>query len=121
MAAREDQDPEWWERIIDGADPAAELGPDEDDPESFPEVYTPPPPPPFPTLSPVTVLGVAAALGGLALVLWPSWLAGTLSVSTGLVMLIGLAGVLGGVWTLMGRLRPGDEDDPEPPDEGAVV
>jgi hypothetical protein len=43
-----------------------------------------------------------------------------LPVASTMSMLIGLAGILGGAFSLIMRLRPGGDDD-EPYDDGAVV
>lgn len=125
-----DGEPEWWERAIDGTDPAEGLdkperdedsdsGPDFDD---LPETFIPPEPPPLPMLAPATVLGTLGILSGLFFVLQPEWLANALAIDPVIVMLLGVGTLLSGAFALLNRLRdPDDDEAPPPPDNGAVV
>lgn len=86
-------------------------------PEDPDERYTPPPPPPLPRMSKYAVIGVLAIMAGFALFLFPS----LLPIDRGLVTVIGFSGILAGFITLIWRLRPGNEEDDDDPDDGAVV
>lgn len=88
-------------------------------PEESTERFVPPTPPPLPRLSRQTVLGTAAIVVGLALLLgWPDILPLARSTS----MLLGFAVVLAGAVALIMRLRPGtDPEEESQPDDGAQV
>jgi hypothetical protein len=110
--ARPDPDPE--PSLLDGLDTFGSSLPDE-----LEEGYDPPAPPPLPRPSTPTVLGVAGIVLGLLVFLKPSLLP-VLAEST--VMLLGFTAVVAGFGTLVWRLRPGDDDDPDSdPDDGARV
>jgi hypothetical protein len=79
------------------------------------EDYQPPAPPPLPRIAGITIVAVLAVLVGIAVVIYPSLL--PLS-TTGAAMLGGACIVAGGI-ALIARLRSGD--DPDDPDDGAVV
>jgi hypothetical protein len=99
--------------LIDGLDMLGAGLPDEDE-----EGYTPPPPPPVPRPSAATVVAVLGIISGFIVFLNPQ----VLPVSDTINMMIGFAAILGGVITLIWRLRSGDEDDDHwDPDDGAVV
>lgn len=95
--------------LLDGLDSFGADLPDDPD-----ERYTPPPPPPLPEVSKYAVVAVLAIIVGFALFLFPA----LLPIDRGPAIMIGFAGILGGFVTLIWRLRPGDDDDP---DDGAVV
>jgi hypothetical protein len=87
----------------------------EEDPDD--EHFVPPPPPPLPRTETPTRLAVAAVVGGVMLAL-----------AAGMGLLQGMAGVLGvglfvgGVATLIARMRNDDDDeDDDDPQRGAVV
>ncbi|MFF7988609.1 hypothetical protein ACFZDG_02305 [Kitasatospora xanthocidica] len=80
--------------------------------------YIPPEPPPLPAADVTAKFAWLAVLGGPALLLvdavvwreisgWPAW--------------VGITAFLGGFVTLVARMRDRDEDEPEDPDNGAVV
>jgi hypothetical protein len=96
--------------LLDGLDT---FGADLEDDE---EGYTPPPPPPLPRLAPATIAAVAAILAGVLLLFDP----GLLPIQSTAAMALGLVGILAGFFTLIWRLRSGDDDDWDP-DDGAVV
>lgn len=98
--------------LLDGLDAFGAALPDDDD-----EGYTPPPPPPLPRFSPYTVLAVCGIAVGLVVLIWPT----LLPVSGDTALVLGFAGIISGFATLVWRLRPGDEDDNDRPDDGAVV
>jgi hypothetical protein len=97
--------------LLDGLDTfGADLDGDDE------EGYTPPLPPPLPRLAPATIVAVAAILAGVLLLFDP----GLLPIQSTAAMALGLAGILAGFFTLIWRLRSGDDDDWDP-DDGAVV
>ncbi|MFE6053863.1 hypothetical protein ACFQ6N_24190 [Kitasatospora sp. NPDC056446] len=80
--------------------------------------FVPPEPPPLPEADVTAKFAWLAVLGGPALLLidavvwreisgWPAW--------------VGVTAFLGGFVTLVARMRDRDEDEPEDPDNGAVV
>jgi hypothetical protein len=81
------------------------------------EGYTPPPPPPVPRPSAQVVLALLGIAGGLLLFFKPE----LLPIDADVALLVGFGTLLTGVITLIWRLRPGDEEDDEPDDDGAVV
>jgi hypothetical protein len=82
------------------------------------EGYTPPPPPPVPRPSAAAIGGILGIISGFIVFLNPQ----LLPVSDTAAMMIGFAAILGGVITLIWRLRSGDDDDDHwDPDDGAVV
>jgi hypothetical protein len=91
------------------------------DPFGFPDVaeederYVPPPPPPLPHISKYAVAGTLGVILGFVLFLFP-WL---IPIDSFVVMLFGVAAIIGGAVTLVLRLRTGDDDDEF--DDGAVV
>ena len=60
------------------------------------------------------VLGIVAGL-------WLFFDPGLLPIGDQASMLLGLIGIIGGAAALIMRLRPGGPDDPDLPDDGAVV
>jgi hypothetical protein len=98
--------------ILDGLDTFGDGLPDEDD-----EPFVPPPPPPLPRLSAQAIFGVLAIIGGL----WLFFDTDLLPIGDQASMLLGLLGIIGGAVALIMRLRPGGPDDPDLPDDGAVV
>jgi hypothetical protein len=86
-------------------------------PDDAPEHFVPPTPPPFPRIPFAAIMAMLAIVLGFVLFFDRD----ILPVSGPVTMLIGLAGVLGGVAALIMRLRPGGDDDAPPPDDGAVV
>jgi hypothetical protein len=104
--------PEHGPSLLDGLDTfGADLAEDED------ESFVPPEPPPVPRPSLPTVLGVVGVVAGLTIFLKPNLL-GFLHES--LAMFLGFAAVVSGFGTLIWRLRPGDDDEPDT-DDGARV
>jgi hypothetical protein len=85
--------------------------PDED------EGYTPPPPPPVPRPPAPVILALLGIAGGLVLFFRPT----LLPIDNDVTLLFGFLALLAGVITLIWRLRPGDEDDEDSGDDGAVV
>lgn len=81
------------------------------------EGYTPPPPPPVPRPPAQVVLALLAIIGGLALFFEP----GILQMDADVGLLVGFGLLLAGVITLIWRLRPGDDEDEDSGDNGAVV
>ncbi|NJC69719.1 DUF308 domain-containing protein [Planosporangium thailandense] len=80
------------------------------------EGYTPPPPPPVPRPPAQVVLALVGIVGGLLLFFKPE----LLPIDADVAQLLGFGALLGGVITLIWRLRPGDEEDDDS-DDGAVV
>ncbi|MEV0644360.1 hypothetical protein AB0I28_03765 [Phytomonospora sp. NPDC050363] len=79
--------------------------------------YEPPPPPPVPKPSRPAVFGLVLIAVGVVLFVQPT----LLGLGSDVGILLGAATVLAGVGVLIWRLRPGDEEDPYDPDDGAVV
>jgi hypothetical protein len=98
--------------LLDGLDTFGADLPDDDE-----EGYDPPPAPPVPRPSAPTALAVAGIVLGLILFLKPT----LLPVAESLAMLTGFTAVVGGFATLVWRLRPGDDEDEDDPDQGAKV
>jgi hypothetical protein len=80
------------------------------------EGYTPPPPPPLPRISKYTIAAVLGVVAGFVLLLFPQVLPIDRTVAT----VFGFLAILAGFVTLISRLRPGDDDEPDP-DDGARV
>jgi hypothetical protein len=76
--------------------------------------YVPPPPPPLPRLSGATILGLLLIVAALVVL----GLGATLGLGGGLPLVLGLAGLIGGVAVLLTRVRDfrRDEDD-----DGAAI
>jgi hypothetical protein len=98
--------------LLDGLD---RLGAGLDDDEE--EGYTPPQAPPIPRPSMPSVLAVIGIIGGLLVFLQPT----LMPMSERTAMLLGFAAVVSGFATLVWRLRPGDDEDDNGPDNGARV
>lgn len=81
------------------------------------EGYTPPPPPPVPRPPIPVVLALLGIAGGLVLFFRPT----LLPIDSDVTLLLGFITLLAGVITLIWRLRPGDDEDEESGDDGAVV
>ena len=79
------------------------------------EHYEPPPPPPVPVPAPASLYAILVVLGGVLLVFAPGLL--RLSADVGLVL--GVAGIAGGVALLVMRMRERSLEDDG--DDGAVV
>lgn len=99
--------------LLDALDTFGAGLPDADEDEG----YTPPPPPPVPKPPLPAVLALLGIVGGLILFFKPD----LLPIDEDVSRLVGFGLLLAGVTTLIWRLRPGDEDDDEPGDDGAVV
>lgn len=97
--------------LLDGLDSFGAELPDDDEP------FVPPPPPPLPRISFQAIVGVLAIIGGL----WLFFDTDLLPIGDQAGMLLGLVGIIGGAAALIMRLRPGGPDDPDLPDDGAVV
>lgn len=97
--------------LLDGLDTFGSDLPDDGEP------FVPPPPPPLPRISVQAILGVLAIVAGLWLFFDPT----LLPLGDQASMLLGLVGIIGGAAALIMRLRPGGPDDPDLPDDGAVV
>ena len=97
--------------LLDGLDSFGAELPDDDEP------FVPPPPPPLPRISLQAIVGVIGIVVGLFLFFDP----GLLPLGDQASMLLGLIGIIGGAAALIMRLRPGGPDDPDLPDDGAVV
>jgi hypothetical protein len=81
------------------------------------EGYTPPPPPPVPRPPAPVVLALTGIVAGLVLFFQP----GLLPIDNDVTLLLGFGMLLAGVVTLIWRLRPGDDEDEDAGDDGAVV
>jgi hypothetical protein len=99
--------------LLDGLDTFGADLPDDDN-----ETFTPPVPPPVPRPSMPTALAVLGIIGGLAVFLQPELLS---FLSPSLSMFLGFTAIVTGFGTLVWRLRPGDDEDDEDPDQGAKV
>jgi len=97
--------------LLDGLETFGADLPDPDD-----EGYTPPAPPPLPRPSMPAALGIAGIVGGLIIFLRPN----LLPMGQGIALLAGFAAIVAGFVTLIGRLRPGDDEEDDP-DDGARV
>ncbi|GLZ79015.1 hypothetical protein Afil01_38220 [Actinorhabdospora filicis] len=89
-------------------------------PEEAAETYEPPPPPPVPKPSRPAIIGLLLIVVGVVVFVRPSLL-DVLGFGYEAAILLGAGVVLSGVAVLIWRLRPGDEDDPYDPEDGAVV
>lgn len=78
------------------------------------EHYEPPPPPPIPAPAPASLYAVLLVAAGILLIGAP----GILNLSADLGLVLGVAGVAGGVAMLVSRMRDRSDDDG---DDGAVV
>jgi hypothetical protein len=99
--------------LLDGLDTFGADLPDDDS-----ETFTPPVPPPVPRPSMPTALAVLGIVGGLAVFLQPELLS---FLSPSLSLFLGFTAIVTGFGTLVWRLRPGDDEDEEDPDQGAKV
>lgn len=100
--------------LLDGLDTfGRDLPDDEDDDED----YHPPAPPPLPRFAGITVIGMLGIIVGIAVIIYPA----LLPVSTGFAEILGATCLVAGGIALIARLRSGDEDDYDDPDNGAVV
>jgi hypothetical protein len=86
-------------------------------PDDAPEEFVPPPPPPLPRIPFAAIVAVLSIVFGFVLFFDTRLLPFREQVS----MLFALICILGGATALVMRLRPGDDDDDLPPDDGAVV
>jgi hypothetical protein len=77
------------------------------------EHYEPPPPPPLPAPAPASLYAVLLVVAGVVLVAAP----GVLRLSTDMGLILGVAGIAGGVAMLVSRMRDRSDDG----DDGAVV
>jgi hypothetical protein len=104
--------------LLDALDTFGAGLPDAEDAEDTEdEGYTPPPPPPVPRPPVPVVLAFLGIAAGLVLFFRP----GLLPIDNDLALLLGFCALLAGVITLIWRLRPGDEEDDDSGDDGAVV
>jgi hypothetical protein len=99
--------------LLDGLDTFGADLPDDEN-----ERFTPPVPPPVPRPSTPTVAAVIGIVAGLAFFINPALVS---FMDESLVMFIGFASIVTGFGTLVWRLRPGDDDDDNDPDNGARV
>jgi len=99
--------------LLDGLDTFGADLPEDDN-----ETFTPPVPPPVPRPSLPTALAVLGIVGGLAVFLQPELLS---FLGSSLSMFLGFTAIVTGFGTLVWRLRPGDDEDDEDPDQGAKV
>jgi hypothetical protein len=97
--------------LLDGLDTFGADLPDDEEP------FVPPPPPPLPRISAQAIVGVIAIIAGLVVFFKPD----VLPLGDQAGMVLGLLGIIGGAALLIMRLRPGGPDDPDLPDDGAVV
>jgi hypothetical protein len=97
--------------LLDGLDTFGADMADDDEP------FVPPPPPPLPRISAQAIAGVLSIIVGL----WLFFDTDLLPLGDQASLLLGLIGVIGGAAALIMRLRPGGPDDPDLPDDGAVV
>ncbi len=86
---------------------------DEDDDED----YHPPPPPPLPRPAGITIIGVLGIIAGLVIIADPA----LLPVDPESAVMLAGASLIAGVIALIGRLRSGNDDEPEDPDHGARI
>jgi hypothetical protein len=100
--------------LLDGLDRFGADLPDEDE-----EDYEPPAPPPFPRVRAITIVAVVAVLVGFTLIIDPDLLPGDIGRGDGSV--IGGMCLVVGAALLIGRLRSGNDDDPDDSDGGAIV
>jgi hypothetical protein len=100
--------------LLDGLDTFGRDLPDDEDGD---EDYHPPAPPPLPRFAGITVIGMLGIIVGIAVIIYPA----LLPVSTGFAEILGGACLVAGGAALIARLRSGDEDDYDDPDNGAVV
>lgn len=94
-------------------DSLGEFGAVEEDDED----YHPPPPPPLPRPAGMTIIGVLGIIAGLVFMTDP----GLLPVESRTAVILGGVCLIAGVVALIGRLRSGDDDEPDDPDHGAVI
>ena len=87
-------------------------------PDDGTERFVPPEAPPIPRPSLPTTLAVVGVVGGLVVFLKPGLLS---FLGESLAMFIGFTAVVAGFGTLVWRLRPGDDEEPGPTDDGARV
>ncbi len=100
--------------LLDGLDTFGRgLPDDEDDGED----YHPPAPPPLPRFAGITVIGMLGIIVGIAVIIYPA----LLPVSTGFAEILGGTCLVAGGIALIARLRSGDEDNDDDPDNGAIV
>jgi hypothetical protein len=102
--------------LLDGLDTFGRDLPDDEDQDGD-EDYHPPAPPPLPRFAGITVIGMLGIIVGIAVIIYPAML----PVSTGFAEILGGACLVAGGAALIARLRSGDEDDYDDPDNGAVV
>jgi hypothetical protein len=88
--------------------------PEEPDPLEAEEHYEPPPPPPLRAPAPASLYAVLLIAAGALLIIAPQ----LIGLSGDLSLVLGVAGVAGGVAVLVSRMRDRSVDDG---DDGAVV
>lgn len=81
------------------------------------EGYQPPPPPPLPRLASTTIAAIVAIVAGLALFIWPA----LLPLRQTVAMFLGFSLVCGGFAALVLRMRSGEDEEDDDPDDGAKV
>lgn len=99
------------EQPVDAPPPPVHELPVLDQPD---EHFEPPPPPPIPAPAPASLYAVLLIVGGVLLIGAP----GILRLSADVGLVIGVAGIAGGVAMLVSRMRDRSDDDG---DDGAVV
>ncbi len=88
----------------------------EDDPAEE-EHFVPPPPPPVPIPSGASAYGIAALIGGFAVLLVPTMAGDPVGPA---LLVLAIAAIVGGFGTLVTRMRE-DPPAPDDPDDGAVL
>ncbi len=119
---------EWWEHLLDDTDPTGytsesarisrHSGSDDVAPEfaDLPGHFVPPEPPPV-YFTPIAVVSALSTLTGVLLLIRHS----LLPFERTMTVLIASILLVGGVIGLISRLRNPDPDEPEDPDQGAVL
>lgn len=98
--------------LLEGLDTFGADLPDDDS-----EPFVRPDPPPLPRISPQAIFGALVTAFGVFIIIKGDLLPVTLSAN----LLAGVAVTVAGVALLLSRLRPGGDDEPDLPDDGAVV
>lgn len=98
--------------LLDGLDTFGADLPDDDS-----EPFVRPTPPPLPRISLAAILGFLITIFGVFLIIKGN----LLPISASGNLLAGVAVTIAGAGLLLSRLRPGGDDEPELPDDGAVV
>jgi hypothetical protein len=83
--------------------------------------FVPPNPPPLPPISRPALISLAAVTAGILVLLWPNLLAYVGIRGTEGALVVATLFLVAGCVGLVLRLRPGNEDEDEDPDDGARV